>query len=94
MAANYDPFRKRISFLRGFRSRSIMVHELTHALQDQHFNLSRKVLDGPLTFDRLLALGALAPINTWDFPAYAGFCGLIVIYTQIRARGDWDRGAG
>jgi len=60
VAANYDPFRKRISFLRGFSSRSIMVHELVHALQDQHFNLSRKVLDGPLEFDRLLALGALA----------------------------------
>jgi hypothetical protein len=37
-----------------------MVHELVHALQDQHFNLSRKVLDGPMEFDRLLALGALA----------------------------------
>ena len=30
---------QRISFLRGFRSRSIMVHELVHALQDQHYGL-------------------------------------------------------
>jgi hypothetical protein len=64
VAANYDPTEKRISFLRGFRSekalRSVMVHELTHALQDQHFNLNGMVFSGELTFDRLLALGALA----------------------------------
>jgi YYY domain-containing protein len=34
-----------------------------------------------------LALGALAPINTWDWPAYAGLCGLVVLHTQIRERG-------
>jgi hypothetical protein len=60
VAANYDPFLKRISFLRGFKSHSIMVHELVHALQDQHFNLSQKILGGPMELDRLLALGALA----------------------------------
>ncbi|MHC4470277.1 MAG: hypothetical protein ACYTDY_06285 [Planctomycetota bacterium] len=64
VAANYDPLMKRISFLRGYRNekalRSVMVHELTHALQDQHFNLNSLVFSGELTFDRLLALGALA----------------------------------
>jgi YYY domain-containing protein len=34
-----------------------------------------------------LALGVLAPINTWDWPAYAGLCGLVLLYTQLRARG-------
>jgi uncharacterized membrane protein len=34
-----------------------------------------------------LALGALAPINTWDWPAYAGLSGLVVLYTQLRASG-------
>jgi uncharacterized membrane protein len=34
-----------------------------------------------------LALGALAPINSWDWPAYAGFCGLVLVYGHIRARG-------
>lgn len=59
VAANYDTIEKQISFMKGFRSKSIMVHELTHALQDQHFNLEQIVRDGELTFDRLLALGAL-----------------------------------
>jgi YYY domain-containing protein len=34
-----------------------------------------------------LALGALAPINSWDWPAYAGFCGLALVYGHVRARG-------
>ena len=63
VAANYDPFEKRISFLSTFRNperlHSVMCHELTHALQDQHFNLSHIALTGEMTFDRLLALGAL-----------------------------------
>ena len=29
-----------------------------------------------------LALGALAPINTWDWPAYAGFSGLVVLLVR------------
>ncbi|MBN1584242.1 MAG: hypothetical protein JXA89_26270, partial [Anaerolineae bacterium] len=34
-----------------------------------------------------LALGVLAAINTWDFPAYAGLSGLIVLFVSIRTRG-------
>jgi YYY domain-containing protein len=37
-----------------------------------------------------LALGALVPINTWDWPAYAGFSGLVVLFVSVRgpARAD------
>jgi hypothetical protein len=64
VAANYDPLTKQISFLREAGDpvalHATMVHELTHALQDQHFDLLRMVGEGQdLDFDRLLALGAL-----------------------------------
>jgi hypothetical protein len=63
VAANYDTVDKKISFLKTYKNpatmRAVMVHELTHALQDQHFNLNHLVLSSELTFDRLLALGAL-----------------------------------
>jgi YYY domain-containing protein len=34
-----------------------------------------------------VALGALSAINTWDWPAYAGFCGLALVYVWVRRRG-------
>jgi YYY domain-containing protein len=34
-----------------------------------------------------LALGALVPINTWDWPAYAGFSGLVLLFGFTRNRG-------
>jgi len=34
-----------------------------------------------------VALGALAAINTWDWPAYAGLCGLVLLCVWVRARG-------
>ncbi|MBN1933994.1 MAG: glycosyltransferase family 39 protein, partial [Anaerolineae bacterium] len=34
-----------------------------------------------------LALGALAAINTWDFPAFAGLSGLALLLAWTRARG-------
>jgi YYY domain-containing protein len=34
-----------------------------------------------------MALGALAAINTWDWPAYAGFSGLVLLYVGVRSRG-------
>jgi hypothetical protein len=37
----------------------VLVHELTHALQDQHFSLARK-LRAPASGDRVLALTAVA----------------------------------
>lgn len=63
VAANYDPLDKKISFLKTRRKpsamKATMVHELTHALQDQHYNLNHLVMSRELTFDRLLALGGL-----------------------------------
>jgi len=90
VAANYDPFRKRISFLRGFRSRSIMVHELVHSLQDQHFNLSRNLLDGPLEFDRLLALGALAEGDAESVQRHFDTNGVLAI-TPLPAVKAWGQ---
>ncbi len=58
-AASYDARQDRIEILRGFRSSALLCHELTHALDDQRFDLLRMFRDGPLEFDRLLALGAL-----------------------------------
>ncbi len=58
-AASYDARLDRIEMLRGFRSSALLCHELTHALDDQRFDLLRMFADGPLQFDRLLALGAL-----------------------------------
>lgn len=34
-----------------------------------------------------IALGALAAINTWDWPAYAGLSILIMLFTWVRGRG-------
>lgn len=34
-----------------------------------------------------VALGALAAINTWDWPAYAGFSGLILLFSWVRTHG-------
>ena len=34
-----------------------------------------------------IALGALAAINTWDWPAYAGLSALILLFTWVRGRG-------
>jgi YYY domain-containing protein len=42
-----------------------------------------KVLHGGLW---ALALGALAAINTWDWPAYAGLSGLVVLWVRGRGR--------
>jgi hypothetical protein len=59
VAASYDADRKRIEVLRGFRSSILLCHELTHALDDQRFDLLAMFRDGELEFDRCLALGAL-----------------------------------
>lgn len=90
VAANYNPYLKRISFLRGFRSKSIMVHELTHALQDQHFNLTLHVESGETTFDRLLALGALAEGDAEDVQRMFDTGGMLALtpLATIRSIGE------
>ena len=61
VGAQYDPYEKRIRVLGNVRgSTSLLVHELTHALDDRRFDLRAKIRAGELDFDRLLALGALA----------------------------------
>ena len=61
IAANYDPQTKKVSFLPGIpRTLQIMVHELTHALDDQLFDMSAQIKTWDGSFDRALAYGALA----------------------------------
>ncbi len=51
--ASYSPFDKQILLVeREKKSDSLMAHELTHALQDQHFDLQRLLLHRPYNFDQ------------------------------------------
>lgn len=60
IAANYDPETKRISFLPGApRDPALMVHEVTHALDDQQFDMKGAMKSWNGQFDRMLAYGAL-----------------------------------
>lgn len=61
VAANYDPETKGVSFLPGVqRTLPLMVHELTHALDDQHFDMKTAVDAFSGNLDRALAYGMLA----------------------------------
>ena len=61
IAANYDPETKKVSFLPGIpRTLQLMIHELTHALDDQLFDMSAQIKSWDGSFDRALAYGALA----------------------------------
>lgn len=61
IAANYDPETGRVSFLPGIpRTLPLMVHELVHALDDQHFDMKGQMATWNGHFDRMLAYGALA----------------------------------
>src|SRR5688572_17946761 len=61
IAANYDPETKKVSFLPGIpRTLQLMIHELTHALDDQLFDMSAQIRTWDGSFDRALAYGALA----------------------------------
>lgn len=64
IAAFYDQFRGRLIMLReadprAFQTRIILVHELVHALQDQHFRLREMPLALKDNDDRALAASAL-----------------------------------
>jgi hypothetical protein len=60
IAANYDPMSKKVSFMPGVqRDLPLMVHELTHALDDQVFDMSAQIETWKGNFDRALAYGAL-----------------------------------
>ncbi len=61
VAARYDTVGKRISFMPGTKATlPLMVHEMTHALDDQHFDFEALVTGMNGEFDRTLAFGALA----------------------------------
>jgi hypothetical protein len=61
IAANYDPQTKKVSFLPGIpRTLPLMVHELTHAVDDQAFDMMAQAPAWSGNFDRALAYGALA----------------------------------
>ena len=60
IAANYDPQTGRVTFLPGAaRSLQTMVHELTHAMDDQQFDMKAQMATWKGQFDRMLAYGAL-----------------------------------
>jgi hypothetical protein len=58
-SANYSPLDKRVILVSKFKDKSLLVHEFTHALQDQHFDLMKLLAGRPFDFDRSEALFAL-----------------------------------
>jgi hypothetical protein len=60
--ATYSPLDKQVLLVSergGFRNTGLLTHEFVHALQDQHFDLSRLLLARPFSFDREEAAFAL-----------------------------------
>ncbi len=58
----YDPKQGRYvmaGWLPGFMQHGVAVHELTHALQDQHFNLDKFIDSKSFSSDQLMARSAL-----------------------------------
>jgi hypothetical protein len=58
-SASYNPLDKRVLLVSQFKDKSLLVHEFTHALQDQHFDLMKLLSRRPYDFDRSEALFAL-----------------------------------
>ena len=59
-SAHYSPLDKHVLLMTGQRrSRFVLAHEFTHALQDQHFDLLSLLLVRPYSFDRAEALFAV-----------------------------------
>lgn len=57
--ATYSPLDKQILLVDKFKDDSLLTHEFTHALQDQHFDLMKLVMVQPYNFDRTEALFAV-----------------------------------
>ncbi len=58
--ATYSPFDKQILLLSNSKpSESLLTHELTHALQDQHFDLLKMLVVRPYNYDRSEAAFAI-----------------------------------
>lgn len=57
--ATYSPLDKQVLIVDKFRDESLLTHEFTHALQDQHFGLMQLLLVRPYNFDRTESLFAV-----------------------------------
>ncbi|MGB7922756.1 MAG: hypothetical protein WCF57_05870 [Pyrinomonadaceae bacterium] len=57
--ATYSPLDKQIVLVDKNRDESLLTHEFTHALQDQHFDLMKLLVVRPYNFDRTEAVFAL-----------------------------------
>src|SRR5262249_14533233 len=76
IAGFYDPATKELVVAAGKLTpfvRQVLVHELTHAVDDQHFDLNRPQLDADTTDEKPLAFRALAEGDaTFVEDAYVG----------------------
>jgi hypothetical protein len=57
--ATYSPLDKQVLVVEKFKDQSLLTHEFTHALQDQHFDLMRLLIVRPFNFDRTESLFAV-----------------------------------
>lgn len=57
--ATYSPLDKQVLIVDKFNDDSLLTHEFTHALQDQHFDLMKLLLARPYNFDRTEAAFAV-----------------------------------
>ena len=57
--ATYSPLDKQVLIVDKFKDDSLLTHEFTHALQDQHFDLMKLLLARPFNFDRTEAAFAV-----------------------------------
>jgi hypothetical protein len=57
--AVYSPLDKQVLIVDKFKDDSLLTHEFTHALQDQHFDLMKMLIVRPYNFDRAEAAFAV-----------------------------------
>lgn len=57
--ATYSPLDKQVLLVDRNADRTLLTHEFTHALQDQHFDLMKMLVVRPYDFDRTEALFAV-----------------------------------
>lgn len=57
--ATYSPLDKQVLIVDKFKDDSLLTHEFTHALQDQHFDLMKLLIVRPYNFDRTESLFAV-----------------------------------
>ena len=58
-SASYNPLDKQVLLVSQLKDKALLVHEFTHALQDQHFDLMKLLGRRPYDFDHTEALFAL-----------------------------------